>query len=931
MEQLASRMGITLIGSCGTGAFGEVFLGYDQTRRLVAMKVVDKARVGQRWEREFKGLRHYCQKIRSHEHLINIFHVEDCGEHFCYTMEAADNFRGEDTATEDYQADTLAVRISHQRHFTPEAILEIAGGLLDGLEVMHAAGLIHRDVKPDNVMFVGGKAKLMDMGLVTAPEESVSFAGTPGFLPPELVATDTAVPTNDAAGDLYALGKVIYCMLTGLPAKSFPEFPPELLKDRLAVRLNRFLLTACDEDRRRRFHTVSGFRKALQSCNCPAWSLRSWKVACVVGVAVLFMGALCWWMANRSDAYGAGWPFQTSASAEFSCTLKGRLAQAKRRLAQLGDRPVQLPGGVSIEELPEDLEYIKANWETIRVLLRQEQVRRLEEQQAIRNWRKKLDRTRYDAAATEAFKQKILDHFKDPTVRVWRREPWNSPFVQSLILDLKSGKVDPDAVLPENGTVFMKDGGPLLVGLGSLMFGDNPELLRTLLQQGADPDWALLQTSQRILFPHIAVCEGGLDQLEGFLPMAISLAMAEPRMAAEHFDFAVKLILLNHNVMENYGATTALHLAAQLGSLKLVALLLCADAEADARDTSGETPLMIARRYGYDEVEQLLAFAGADASLKSPGATSLEEERKFGAFVRAVRERDLAGVRRLLEDGVPPDYVLPNQKTALQVACRERDEELVELLLKLGANPDFPPLPKVRMGENVSPVPTQPLAIAFSPGTRSLSIFRMLLKNGASPNIPWNAFNGSSTLLGVLCQGIYDVELKFQGDEEVDFLDELLKAQNLPQVKNPFDQYQYCEMVDAALQGRKSEQFVMRLLEVCTDLSDSRSALGALAVREGYSDEVLRVLLEKHAAINLQNKNHWWPEHPALYYAIEQNRPTTVRLLLQNGAELTWRRKDGAECNVWEGVECSPEIRAMLEEAAQAADLMGTKPPEAGQ
>ena len=77
----------------------------------------------------------------------------------------------------------------------------------------------------------------------------------------------------------------------------------------------------------------------------------------------------------------------------------------------------------------------------------------------------------------------------------------------------------------------------------------------------------------------------------------------------------------------------------------------------------------------------------------------------------------------------------------------------------------------------------------------------------------------------------------------------------------------------------------MRLLEMCTDLSGTRSALGALAVREGYSDEVLRTLLETHAEINLQNKKQWWPEHPALYYAIEQNRPTTVRLRLQNGAE----------------------------------------------
>ena len=59
--------------------------------------------------------------------------------------------------------------------------------MLKGLEKIHNVGLMHRDVKPANIIFVNGHAKLGDMGLVANSRESDSLAGTPGFLPPELL------------------------------------------------------------------------------------------------------------------------------------------------------------------------------------------------------------------------------------------------------------------------------------------------------------------------------------------------------------------------------------------------------------------------------------------------------------------------------------------------------------------------------------------------------------------------------------------------------------------------------------------------------------------------------------------------------------------------------------------------------------------------
>ncbi|MBR2358677.1 MAG: SUMF1/EgtB/PvdO family nonheme iron enzyme [Lentisphaeria bacterium] len=248
----------TILNFCGSGAYGEVYLAEDITHKVVALKLIPISYGSEVWRMELIGLRHYRQAVEDHKSLIEVLHVGETDNFFYYTMEAADNMLHGDS--EEYVADTLAHRLERGGRLEPEKVLELAHNLLDALEHLSEHDLAHRDIKPANIVFINGQPKLSDIGLISNTGVRSKVVGTLEYLPPEIADGDPV----GYGHDLYSLGKVLYCALTGLLPENFPEVPISVPL-RAWRQFKNVLLKACSPDPRQRFYSPTSFRAALPS------------------------------------------------------------------------------------------------------------------------------------------------------------------------------------------------------------------------------------------------------------------------------------------------------------------------------------------------------------------------------------------------------------------------------------------------------------------------------------------------------------------------------------------------------------------------------------------------------------------------------------------------------------------------------------------
>lgn len=98
--------------------------------------------------------------------------------------------------------------------------VRIISQVVKALSVMEELGVVHRDLKPDNILITDkGTVKIIDYGLsllVDCPKRKISRAGSPGFLDPELLKqTEVSTDMYCAKTDIYSLGIILYCMITG--------------------------------------------------------------------------------------------------------------------------------------------------------------------------------------------------------------------------------------------------------------------------------------------------------------------------------------------------------------------------------------------------------------------------------------------------------------------------------------------------------------------------------------------------------------------------------------------------------------------------------------------------------------------------------------------------------------------------------------------
>ncbi|MDR2915726.1 MAG: serine/threonine protein kinase [Tannerella sp.] len=259
--------GYTLIRKVGEGGVGAVWLATDtMLQRQVAVKAL-KPDISQEKEnmQRFQSEAVTLAKLR-HPNITMLYNlIHDKGRWYMIM--------------EYIEGETLETLLKNRGVLPVIEMLSIAIQALDGLQHAHNRGVIHRDLKPFNLMLSAeGEVKIMDFGIARIAGGSRltrvgQAVGTPQYMSPEQVRGQE----GNYASDIYSFGVVLYELLTGVtPFDSDSEFeimhahtskkpvPPDSLNPEIPGMLNDAILKALAKDPSQRFSNVSEFRQRLQ-------------------------------------------------------------------------------------------------------------------------------------------------------------------------------------------------------------------------------------------------------------------------------------------------------------------------------------------------------------------------------------------------------------------------------------------------------------------------------------------------------------------------------------------------------------------------------------------------------------------------------------------------------------------------------------------
>ena len=160
----------------GRGAAGVVYLATNAEGRFAAVKVCSREELGDvRYERELRGAKLFKQ-IPPGEGLVRVLEFGDCAWGFFMVMELADDeFGAHPDAIAGYRPKTLSSVIAGEKALSVKESLKLGLALAKGLETLQRHHLLHRDIKPGNVISVRGRLVLSDPGLLVEESEAASF------------------------------------------------------------------------------------------------------------------------------------------------------------------------------------------------------------------------------------------------------------------------------------------------------------------------------------------------------------------------------------------------------------------------------------------------------------------------------------------------------------------------------------------------------------------------------------------------------------------------------------------------------------------------------------------------------------------------------------------------------------------------------------
>jgi serine/threonine protein kinase len=260
-DQSPEIPGYELLEKLGDGAMGVVYKARQLSmNRVVAIKVLrPRLAFNDEYIRRFRREAQIAGKLSSNHIVQAIDTGENRGKHY-FVMEFVEGY-------------TIQDELDRGKVYKEQEALEIVAQVAEALEHARKRGLVHRDIKPDNIMVArDGTVKLADMGLARpttdlewAEAEAGLAIGTPYYISPEQVR---GLKDVDSRADIYSLGATLYHMVTGnvpFPGKRREEVmlahlkselvPPDHINQELSGGLGEVVETMMARDRQQRYAT----------------------------------------------------------------------------------------------------------------------------------------------------------------------------------------------------------------------------------------------------------------------------------------------------------------------------------------------------------------------------------------------------------------------------------------------------------------------------------------------------------------------------------------------------------------------------------------------------------------------------------------------------------------------------------------------------
>ena len=195
----------TLLEELGKGGFGTVYRAEDTIGRVVAVKILSPY-----WSNDSKVIQRFWQEARYggrlfHQRIATILDYEEIEGYFVLIMRYVDG-------------QSLGEILDTDGRLAPQTALKILGEVAEGIDYAHQNNLVHRDIKPTNILISPTEGAIIsDFGLVKMTTGEATFSGsdvigTPAYMSPEQYLSEKP----DYRTDIYALGVVFFEMLTGI-------------------------------------------------------------------------------------------------------------------------------------------------------------------------------------------------------------------------------------------------------------------------------------------------------------------------------------------------------------------------------------------------------------------------------------------------------------------------------------------------------------------------------------------------------------------------------------------------------------------------------------------------------------------------------------------------------------------------------------------